>query len=172
MSYTISEYDPTWPIKFAEIKKVFSEVFGTKALKIEHVGSTSIPGMKAKPLIDVLILVNSIDDLENEKQKARELGYEVREKVLTPQSILFEKRINGVKTENIHVFEESDKSEQFLVMKEYYLTHPEIVKQYEDLKEELYKKFPDSYESYREGKQEFLKETEQLAREWKKNTKS
>lgn len=94
----------------------------------------------------------------------------MRENVLTPRSVLFERKVNEIKTENIHVFEEgSDKANQFIFMKEYYLTHPEIVKEYEDLKGELYKKFPDSYESYREGKQAFLAEVERLAREWKKN---
>ena len=51
------DYDPNWVNQFNSIKQFLMEIFGNKAIQIEHVGSTSIPGMKAKPLIDVLVIV-------------------------------------------------------------------------------------------------------------------
>ncbi|OIP65489.1 MAG: hypothetical protein COV32_03285 [Candidatus Yonathbacteria bacterium CG10_big_fil_rev_8_21_14_0_10_43_136] len=65
--YSLSDYDPNWVLKFASIKDLLIKVFGDKALKIEHVGSTSIPGMTAKPLIDVLVLVEKLEEFEKEK---------------------------------------------------------------------------------------------------------
>lgn len=168
MSYRISEYDPEWPNKFAALKKQISEIFGSKALAIEHVGSTSVPGMKAKPIIDVLVLVEDTEALENEKQQISTLGYEIRENIIEPNSLIFVKKEGDEKIENIHVLKEgSAKADQFLTMKEYYVTHPERVKMYKDLKEDLYKKYPNDYLGYRAGKTAFLDETERLAREWK-----
>ena len=167
MSYRISEYDSSWPDTFKAIQGMLAGVFGTKALQIEHVGSTSVPGMTAKPIIDVLVIVPNIDELDTEKKAIEDLGYFIRENVLEKRSLLFEKKTQGEKTENIHIFEQgAEKANQLLVMKEYYLTHPERVSQYENLKVELYKKFPESYEDYRKGKKGFLDETERLAKEW------
>lgn len=57
--YSIEEYSPIWVEKFTVIQKVIQNIFGNKALQIEHVGSTSMVGMKSKPIIDVLIIVEN-----------------------------------------------------------------------------------------------------------------
>lgn len=169
-SYTISAYDPQWVEKFEEVKKVFENIFGEKAISIEHVGSTSVVGMKAKPLIDVLVIVGDIDGLKAEKHMVESLGYALRENVLADRSLVFEKAENGAKTENIHVFEVgAPKINQFIDMRDYFRTHPDRVKMYEDLKEGLFAKHPNDYFAYRAGKQDFLKQTEELARAWKEN---
>ncbi len=63
--YTFSEYDHNWKNQFSDIQKFLFSVFGSKALTIEHVGSTSVEGMKAKPLIDVLVVVEKIELFES-----------------------------------------------------------------------------------------------------------
>lgn len=66
-AYTIEPYNPEWVKKFQSIKAMLEGVFGSQALAIEHVGSTSVPGMKAKPIIDVLVVVKDIAVLDTEK---------------------------------------------------------------------------------------------------------
>lgn len=166
--YSIEAYNPEWPTKFQGIKAMLESVFGAKALTIEHVGSTSIPGMKAKPIIDVLVVVESMSALQNEKGEILSLGYQLQEGYVAPNTLLFRKvDAQGNKLENIHVCKSGAPMEkQFLVMRDYLRTFPEEAKRYADFKDELTQKFPNDYESYRAAKDPFLKNLEQKAYKW------
>ncbi len=169
-TYSIEPYNPDWVTKFNTIKKVLEEVFGTMALSIEHVGSTSVVGMKAKPLIDVLVIVENITSLERVKEEMISTGYILRENVLDERSVLFEKIVGTEKIENIHVFETgAPRIKQFINVRDYLRTHSERAGQYSALKEKLKIEHPDDYLSYRPGKFTFLQETARLANEWAEN---
>jgi GrpB-like predicted nucleotidyltransferase (UPF0157 family) len=170
--YAFQEYDPTWSSEFEEIKNRLAGIFEGKALSIEHVGSTSIPGMKAKPVIDVLITVRKIESFMHEKMAMKALGYEWGDNYIAPGTIVFFKELpNGQKTENIHVCEDgSPKARQFIYMRDFFREHPEKARQYSDLKKELSDKHPKDYPSYRLGKKVFLDQMEHEAYEWMKAT--
>jgi GrpB-like predicted nucleotidyltransferase (UPF0157 family) len=167
--YSIDPYNPEWPIQFQIIKKDLEESFGDKALSIDHVGSTSIPGMCAKPVIDVCVVIDHYEEFPTEKEKMTERGYRYEDGYIAPDTILFYKaKEDDEKTINIHVcVKGSYDVEKFLEGRDYFLAHPERVKMYKELKEKLNKEFPNDYPSYRAGKQAFLKETKDLAHEWK-----
>jgi GrpB-like predicted nucleotidyltransferase (UPF0157 family) len=169
-TYFIETYNSNWPIQFQNIKKTIENVFGSKALAIEHVGSTAIEGMRAKPLIDVLVTVASYEPFLLEKEKMQALGYEWGENYIEPNSLLFYKTKDGdQKIENIHVcVEGSPKAVQFVTTRDYLRMHPERAEEYSKLKDALQQQFPDDYPAYREGKQSFLAETERLTQEWLK----
>jgi GrpB-like predicted nucleotidyltransferase (UPF0157 family) len=168
--YTI----PEWNNVFQEYKKEIEEIFGDTILEIHHIGSTSIPGMAAKPLIDILILVSDIDDLDTETKKMAEHGYFWGRDYIEKDTLIFFKTEDSdqasEKIVNIHVCEpENAKAAQFLVMKEYMLAHPDKVQEYVQLKRELNKQYPEDYPSYRKGKFDFLQNMEQDAYKWKQN---
>ena len=166
--YKFVPYDKTWPEKFKELKAMLLNIFRDKALAIEHIGSTSVPGMDAKPLIDILVIVKNAEDITNEKNKLISFGYIARENVLEPRSFLFEKVIHEQKVENIHVFEANTPSvSQFINVRDYLRVHPERAQEYIQLKHSLKKQFPDDYQAYRKGKRDFLNETERLGKEMK-----
>ncbi len=166
--YSISDYDPNWIVKFQSIRNFVSEVFRSKALQIEHIGSTSIPGMKAKPIIDVLIVTKDVRDLSQETLKMVAAGYEWTENYIAPDSIIFFKADSyGEKLENIHVFlENAPKVKQFLIMRDFFRMFPEKAKAYSDLKEANAQKYPDDYLAYRAAKKPFLNAIEKEAYEW------
>lgn len=166
--YTISNYDPNWVNKFISIRETLIETFGKKALKIEHVGSTSIPGMKAKPVIDVLIIVEKMEDFSQEKSKMVDSGYEWGENYIAPDTLIFFKLgPDGEKLENIHVCkEDAPKVKQFLIKRDFFRTFPEKAKAYSDLKESIFQKYPKDYPAYRAAKEPFLYEIEKEAYEW------
>ena len=167
--YDIESYDPQWVSKFNDIKKVVAKIFGKNAIAIEHVGSTSIPGMKAKPIIDVLIIVEKMQPFQKERDEMAALGYENGDDYIAPDTIIFFKTDGDRKTENIHVcVKDSPKAIQFLNTRDYVRTHPERAKAYSELKEKLKQSFPDDYPAYRSGKQAFIDETERLTIEWKR----
>ncbi len=166
--YHFSDYDPNWVNEFNSIKYFLSEVFKEKAVLIEHIGSTSIPGMKAKPIIDVLVTVNTMEDFTDEKDLMVKSGYDWGENYIAPNSLLFFKvGPEDEKTENIHVVEKgSAKEKQFIVMRDYLRQHPNKVEEYSNLKEKNREKYPDDYPAYREAKYPFLAKLELEAYEW------
>lgn len=72
----IADYDPDWPVQFEKIRSQVAEQLGPVAVTIEHVGSTSVPGLAAKPIIDIDIVVASDDDVPQAIELLRPLGYE------------------------------------------------------------------------------------------------
>lgn len=166
--YLFKNYDPAWATAFESIKKNLEMVFKEKALSIEHVGSTSIAGMKAKPIIDVLVVVEKIELIDEEKKQMEALGYKWGDNYIEPNSIVFFKeKEDSQKTENIHVCEkDSPKAIQFIQTRDYLRAHPERAIAYGEVKEKLKNQHPDDYPAYRAGKQAFLDETEKLTYEW------
>lgn len=168
--YLFVDYDPNWVIQFASIKNFLSSIF-TNALAIEHVGSTSIPGMQAKPVIDVLVVVEKMENFEKEKQAMTAAGYEWGENYIAPKSLIFFKLgVGDEKIENIHIFEkDSLKTRQFLIMRDFFRAHPDLAKEYSDLKRKNHEAHPDDYPAYRRAKTAFLDNMEKKAYEWRKD---
>lgn len=165
--YSLSEYDPDWISGFDSIKELLLKVFGGKALRIEHVGSTSIKGMVAKPLIDVLAIVEKLEPFENEKKSMIDTGYEWRY-YTDPDGLVFYKLgPDGEKLENIHICEEgSEKVRQFIAIRDYLRAHPEKAKEYSELKRKNIGLYPNDYPAYRNAKAPFLEQLKQEAYLW------
>lgn len=169
-AYSIESYDPLWIEKFASLKKMLHEVFGDKALAIEHVGSTAVPGMKAKPFVDVLVTVEKVESFDREKELLGKRGYEWKENYVAPDTLFFYVLQGSKKIENIHVCaKSSDQAARLLNMRDYLRAHPDKSAEYVHLKENLNKKFPDDYAAYRAGKRDFLEEINMLARDWRES---
>lgn len=167
--YVIEPHSPEWKNRFEQICKDIHDSFREKALQIEHVGSTSIPGMSAKAVIDVCVVIDHIESFEKEKEAMVSRGYSWEDGYIGPDTILFyQAEEDNEKKINIHVcVKGSYEIEKFIYTSDYLRAHPERVQMYNELKEKLYKEFPEDYPSYRAGKQDFLKETLELARKWK-----
>lgn len=165
--YSLSAYDPNWVHKFASIKDLVSKVFGDNAIKIEHVGSTSIKGMMAKPIIDVLVIVEKLDSFKKEKELMTVAGYEWHY-YSTPDGLVFYKIGPwGEKLENIHICEESsEKVRQFIAIRDYLRAHPKKAKEYSELKQKNIELYPNDYPAYREAKAPFLEQLKQEAYRW------
>ena len=71
----IAPYDPAWPLLFDDEAACIREVFGPRALRIDHVGSTAVPGLAAKPVIDIQVSVQSLDKRQLHKELLQQLGY-------------------------------------------------------------------------------------------------
>lgn len=170
--YAFLEYQPEWVDEFEELKVFLQGVFGESALSIEHIGSTSIPGMAAKPVIDVLVTVEDIAGLsEDHKAAMGRSGYVGAAEYIAPHTYIFWKEDEqGAKTCNIHICEKgAPKEKQFIAKRDYFRAHPEIAQEYSDLKRQNNQKFPNDYPAYREAKAPFLQEIEQEAYTWWEN---
>ena len=163
--YSLVPYDPNWPKQFEQLRTMLLGVFGEKALQVEHIGSTAITGMVAKPIIDALVIVEKMEDFMREKQAMTDKGYEYKENYIASDTVLFFKvNVEGEKVENIHVCEkDSPKAKHFLVMRDFFRTFPDKARAYSDLKKANAERYPDSYSDYRAAKKSFLDQIEKEA---------
>jgi hypothetical protein len=103
----IVPYEAKWPAAFEAEAAALREVFGTRALAVEHIGSTAVPGLEAKPIIDVLVVLDSTDDLSVFSDGMNSLGYRVRGECLaaeipgTPGRFYFSKDHGDVRTHQV-----------------------------------------------------------------------
>ncbi|MBR7554038.1 GrpB family protein [Allobacillus sp. GCM10007491] len=164
----VTAYNEKWPILFQEEAERLKNVFGVELLEIHHIGSTSIPGLSAKPIIDMMPVVKSIEKIDAVNEKMKELGYLPKGEFGIPGRRYFPKAKEN-RTHHVHIFQEgSSHIHRHLVFRDYLRSHPTERGRYGLLKVNLAKKFPTDMVSYIKGKENLIKELEQKALIWHK----
>lgn len=152
-------HSPAWKLIFEEERKILQNLCGDHVLAIHHIGSTSCPGLSAKPIIDILVVLHQFSDMAVLHKKMREAGYEYRENGSTELRTLFVKGSEDKRTHHIHFTEhQSEEWQKAFAFWDYLRTHPEEVRAYENLKKELAAQYPEEREKYSKGKADFIKE--------------
>lgn len=155
-SLKIVPYDNQWPAMFVQEAKLIQHALGSNCLIIHHIGSTSVPGLPAKPIIDILPVVNNILDVDKTNLAMEELGYEVKgEYGITFRRYFQKSKIE--RTHNVHVYEKGDPEiDRYLKFRDWMRSHKEDAQAYADLKIELASKFPGDILQYCNGKDAFV----------------
>ena len=161
----LSDYNPDWTKMYITEKQLISTGFPIKDFLIEHIGSTSVPDLKAKPVIDILIGVSSLPvDIIPIASYFKNLGYEYIEKynLIMPDRRFFQKDINGKRAYHIHMVTiDSDFWDRHLFFRNQLRENSAIRQQYEKLKTDLSKQQWDSSNDYADAKSDFIKSIEQ-----------
>lgn len=157
----LSEHKPEWYQLFEEERANLATVLGTFALSIEHIGSTAIPGIKAKPILDLMVAIPTFDDWEQYKEPLSLLLYEFRRDFREDQQhILFVKGPEENRTHYLKLTElDSEFWKEHLIFRDYLTTHPERAQEYQELKESLLAEHSGDRGPYTEGKKQFVQET-------------
>ncbi len=132
----IVDYDPEWPRQFAVEAAKIQAALGTRALMLQHVGSTSVPGLVAKPILDILLVVADSADESSYIPDLEQTGYVLR--MREPE--WFQHRVlKGVEPAvNLHVFSPGcPETERMLLMRDWLRTHDDDRALYETTKREL-----------------------------------
>lgn len=167
--YSLVGYDPGWALKFENLKTEVAPLFGANLISFNHFGSTSIPGMIAKPTIDVCVEVKSIDEVKANRSKLEALGYKAwGDYVDTGEEYFTLDDSSGQRRYNIHTLQTGNKFIQdYIAFRDYLRAHPKKVAEYIDIKKKLLKEFgPDDYNSYNLTKAERMDALKQEAMEW------
>jgi GrpB-like predicted nucleotidyltransferase (UPF0157 family) len=154
---TIVPYDPGWPRRFDEERSVLAAVFAGSDAIIEHVGSTAVPGLGAKPVIDILIGVPILLEVEDRFQALEAAGYEYIHEYeeQLPDRRYFRKPRVGPRAFHVHcVVAGSDLWIRHLAFRDHLRAHPESAAAYDKLKRELAMRV--SKEAYTEAKSPFI----------------
>jgi len=162
----IVEYDPAWPgLADAELRRITSAL-GELAARVEHVGSTAVPGLPAKPIIDLQVSVAALPR-ERYVEPLQRLGYLF---VLAPESPdyqFFAKPPERPRAFHVHVCEHGSHHEhRHLAVRDFLRAHPGEAERYAALKRLLVADHPDDRLAYIEGKDEYVRALERRATAW------
>ncbi len=161
-------HNPCWREAFEAEAALVAGALGYNAVAIHHIGSTAIPGIYAKPVIDILVEFVDVTVLEAANERMERLGYEVKGEFGILGRRYFRKdNKNGVRTHQIHAFPAgSEQVTHHLAFRDYMNAHPERANAYSELKRKLAAEYPDNMNDYMDGKDAFIKETVQMALRW------
>ncbi|WP_114165350.1 GrpB family protein [Exiguobacterium sp. TNDT2] len=159
-------YDSIWATKFEEEAAKLQRLFESELVAIHHIGSTSVPGLDAKPIIDIMPVVRQIERIDDWIGHMEALGYRSFGEHGIPRRRFFAKG-EEVRTFHVHMFEDGDDGViRHLAFRDYLNTFPDVRDEYAALKQQLARQHPDDIESYIQGKQDWVSATERAATMW------
>ena len=162
----VKPYKKEWQIRYRREKEKLEKLFKEIIVDIHHIGSTAIPNIKAKPIIDIMLVVDDIEKVGKYNEQMISLGYKPKGEFGIENRRFFPKGGN-CRTFHVHVFQKGDQEvERHLNFRDYMRAHPQQAQKYSELKEELANKFPEDIDNYIEGKNGFIKEIDNIAANW------
>lgn len=162
----VMPFSERWCIEFEKEAAALHGIFGSEIIEIHHIGSTSVHGLSAKPIIDIMPVVKDILQVDQYDRKMSAIGYEAKGENGIAGRRYFQKG-GDERTHHVHFYEKgSPEIERHLAFRDFLRAHPGKAKVYGDIKEKLAQEFPYDIESYIEGKAEFAARIEQEAIEW------
>ena len=166
----IVPYDPEWPLLFSQLGSRLREALGPTALRIDHIGSTSIMDLAAKPILDVQISVAEFDPLDLYRLPLEKLGYVFR--AANPElTKRYFREQPGEQRTHIHVRRAGSWAEQFaLLFRDYMRGHDEDVQAYAKLKYDLAEKYQTDRHRYTDAKEPWIWEIMKKADRWSQET--
>lgn len=163
-------YDPVWPEEFRQSAAGMRDALGTVALRIDHIGSTAVAGLVAKPVIDIQISVQSFEPERAFRTPLERLGFRFRSDNLERTKRYF-REPPGTRRTHIHVRRHGSWNEQFaLLFRDYLRAHPEAATRYGKEKVALAQQFsrPGERQAYVEAKEPIIWATMREADAWAK----
>ncbi|MFH2105215.1 MAG: GrpB family protein [Parcubacteria group bacterium] len=156
--YVFREYSPLYVKYFAQERKLLEDVLG-ESVNIEHVGSTAVPGLGGKGIVDILIGVFR-DDIGITKNKLKKAGYEFRPQASTSERLFFRRDYAvGQQKRRVHlhlVEREGSEWQQFIFFRDYLRENPTVAEEYTKIKQEAVKMARGEGEKYRKHKEKFI----------------
>ncbi|MBC6297273.1 GrpB family protein [Listeria sp. FSL L7-1517] len=170
MKVEIVDYQSDWKTLFEEEKSIIREIIEKNEVLIAHIGSTSVENLSAKPIIDILLVVNDLAKLDNARTEFEKIGYEYMGEFGLPGRRYMRKGGDS-RTHQIHAYQFDSISEiqRHLSFRDYLRENKEIANEYAELKKALAQKYATDIEGYCDGKDLFIKNHEALAlkKHWK-----
>ena len=152
----VKTYDAEWPRVFAHIYAHVWPAVQHAAMALEHVGSTSVPGLSAKPVVDACVIVASPRDVPHVVKALAKIGYVHRGDLGVPEREAFRHPPSLPKHHLYASHRRSLSLKTHLGLRDYLRSHPAAAQEYGNLKEALARRFPDDIDKYIAGKTEFI----------------
>lgn len=165
-------HNPMWQEMFEDESKDVANALGDNVIAVYHIGSTAIPQIYAKPIIDLLVEVKNILKVDEQSLAIEMLGYQVMgEFGISGRRFFLKNNQEGIRTHHIHIFEiGSAQIERHLAFRDYLIAHPEDAQKYSNLKCKLVIEYPTNIDGYMDGKNAFIQVIDQKAAQWQMNS--
>lgn len=158
----VVEYDPRWPSLFDAERARLAAVLDRHVVNIEHIGSTAVPGLAAKPLVDILVTVARLGASDAYIEPLRSLGYTFFPVLGNSARYTFGKGLPH--THHVHIVEHGgDEHLRPIAFRDYLRSHREVARQYAALKRKLAARFHDNRRAYNAAKTDFIRSIEARA---------
>ncbi len=161
---TVVAYNPLWEEMYEREARLIRELLTDNCIAIYHIGSTSVKGLAAKPIIDIMVAVRSLEKADDVADDFKIMGYEyLGEFGIKGRRYL--RKGKDERTHQIHIFQADDWNNigRHLAFCDYMRTHEKERKEYAQMKIELAQRFPYDIDGYCEGKEDFVRSIEKLA---------
>ena len=168
-SVALAPYNKDWERLFLEEKERLSQTLGNTALLIEHVGSTSVAGLSAKPIIDIAVAVQDASALYKAIPVLKQAGYDVLDNIQTDEEVLARKGTPDCRTHYIHVeIINNQRFQNHILFRNYLRTHIKARRAYEELKRKLAAQYGENRKAYTAQKADFIQEILKMAQQKEK----
>lgn len=152
------DYNPEWKKSFEQEKRRLKDALGNFAIDIQHVGSTAISKILAKPIIDIGLIVPSLAEVKQYIPELNKIGYVLKIEDREDR-LFFTKGHENKRTHYLHIGEKGNGYvEDMILFRDYLCKHKDVAQKYSELKKELFKKYRDMRENYTAEKEQFIKE--------------
>jgi GrpB-like predicted nucleotidyltransferase (UPF0157 family) len=159
----IADYDSAWPERFADLQVRVKQALGAEALSVEHIGSTSVPGLAAKPIIDMLLTVRSVDDEAEYVEALEQVGFVLR--VREPAHRMFRTPERDV---HLHVYSAEDQAvADYLDLRDWLRESASDRALYEATKRDLAAREWSDMNDYADAKSDVIRAVLGRARAWR-----
>lgn len=164
-------YNPAWPAIYEQEAQRVASAFGDEIVGMYHIGSTSILGIKAKPVIDIMVVVEDIEKIDDYDSAMQEIGYRPRGELDIPGRRYFSKDTGGIRSHQVHCYPIGHPEiERHLNFRDYLREHDQAAEAYGQLKEELAAQHRYDSHAYTKAKSDFIREMDRRAALWRKDS--
>ena len=167
----IEKYSETWSAKFLAERDLIKSRLGDTALDIQHIGSTAVPGLTAKPIIDTMVAVPSVKDTEVFVPLLESIGYNHKPDMSSTERLFFRKGDPVEYHLSVGQPDHTSYWERQILFRDYLIAHPECAREYESIKQEAINELEEGElvdlsqsKTYNEKKGPFIQKILELAR--------
>jgi GrpB-like predicted nucleotidyltransferase (UPF0157 family) len=161
-------HDSAWSEQFRVEAALLAQLFGAEVIAIHHIGSTAIPGIKAKPILDFLVEVRDIARIDDYNLAMTRAGYQPKGELGIPGRRYFSKDTAGVRSHHVHAFERGHPEiERHILFVDFLIAHPAKSQAYSELKEMLAVRYHTDPYGYNDAKTTFIQEIDREAVMWR-----
>jgi GrpB-like predicted nucleotidyltransferase (UPF0157 family) len=165
--YSFCEYQQQWPGEYQRAASEIQSVLKDELIEIHHIGSTSVPGLAAKPIIDILPIVSDINRIDQLNPLFENIGFRAWGEMGLAGRRYFTKDKNEYRTHNIHLYQQGNPAIlRHLAFCAYLREHQPVMQEYAELKQRVYSLHDSDVDAYNNGKNDWIKKVEAIALTW------
>ncbi len=151
------EHDPQWPMEFEAEAERLEGLLGERAVGIHHIGSTAVPGLDAKPVVDLMVEVSDLREVQQMTDVFEEAGYEVLGENGIPGRHFITRNEEGERTHDVNIFESGhDEITRMILFRDRMRENPDEATAYSELKNKLASMYKNDPIRYTQGKSDFI----------------